>query len=55
MAEQGKPLSFKAREAIKLVRQHQSIRHTARVLELSRNTVRKYLKGSLTHPQQNQD
>lgn len=55
MAKQGKPLPFKSREEIKLVRQHLSIRHTARVLEVSRNTVRKYLRASLTHPQQKQD
>ncbi len=42
MASRGKPLPFKLREDIRQVRAHQSIRQTAKVLDVSRNTVRKY-------------
>lgn len=42
MATSGRPIPFSLREQIKQVRAHQSIRQTAKVLELSRNTVRKY-------------
>lgn len=51
MADRGRPLPFKAREEIKQVRQHHSIRQTAKVLDVSRNTVRKY-GGKFDPPQQ---
>jgi transposase-like protein len=52
MADRGRPLPVQVREDIKKVLEHQSIRTTAKVLEVSRNTVRKYRGRSLTHPQE---
>lgn len=42
MAKRGTPLPATLRKEIRQVREHSSIRHTAKVLEISRNTVRKY-------------
>lgn len=42
MANRGRPLPFSMRQDIKRCLEHYSIRRTAKILEVSRNTVRKY-------------
>ncbi len=42
MAERGRPLSFVKRQEIKTLRETMGIKRTARALEVSPNTVRKY-------------
>jgi transposase-like protein len=42
MAKRGVPLPFAKRQEIKTLRETMGIKRTARALELSRNTVRKY-------------